>query len=704
MYLDYFSLDRHPFRITPDPSLFFPGGQDGRGVILNALIYGIQSGEGILKVVGEVGSGKTMLCRMLEEELPDHVEIVYIANPSLSAREILYAIAIELKLEVNSSTERLKVLHMIQDYLLNKHAEGGTVVVFVEEAQSMPLETLEEIRLLNNLETHQHKLMQIVLFGQPELDKILAQKNIRQLRERITHSFRLEPLSTEATSEYIRYRLNAAGCTRDGIFSPRAEKMIAKASSGLTRRINILADKSLLAAYADSPSRQPTQTGNEPLVLPRHVNAAIRDSDYKKVGLSPWLFGTLSFAVAIVLFAYILLSQLWPTALERFSEQSATVQISNNASDSVSPGSTAAVNGAGNDLQRGDMLAGAATNNAGAQLARAEGASGNLPGEPIEGVILREPLALETDITALAPGNNSSQNIAPADNSDISALNDSQPVASAVPLEQETIAARQSVAVNDTDAQIGTAAGNGRSSSGPATADTSASASTVATSTAASATTHESPAVQESPSLQESSVTGINEPQLAASGNTGFSGSESEAETDAPVSQNAALTAASESAESQSARVDRESLPVTVLRQEQPAESDPVLESPVAMVPSGLAELRMQPTADWLRALDDKNGYTIQLFSVPSTNPNGLEEYLQFLQLVSLLDDTYICFMPISSQSSGRWQVMHKEFGGVTRARQFIDSLPFYIQQYDPYVRNLNGVECSYPVERGRRR
>jgi len=698
MYLEYFSLDRHPFRMTPDPSLFFPGGQDGRGVILNALIYGIQSGEGILKVVGEVGSGKTMLCRMLEEELPDHVEIVYIANPSLSAREILYAIAIELKLEVNSSTERLKVLHMIQDYLLSKHAEGGTVVVFVEEAQSMPLETLEEIRLLNNLETHQHKLMQIVLFGQPELDKILAQKNIRQLRERITHSFRLEPLSAEATSEYIRYRLNAAGSPRDGIFSPRAEKMIAKASSGLTRRINILADKSLLAAYADSPSRQPTQTGNEPLVLPRHVNAAIRDSDYKKVGLSPWLFGTLSFAVAIVLFAYILLSQLWPTALERFVEQPASVQISNNDSDIVSPGSTAAVNGADNDLQRDDILAGAATNNSGAQLARTEGASGNQPGEPMGGVILREPLALETDVTALPSGNTSSQNIAPVENNDISALTDSRPVALAASVEQETIAAPQSVAVNNTDAELGAAAGNGSSSSGPAIADTPASASTVATGTVASART------RESSTAQESTVTGINEPQLAASGKTGVYGSEAVAEPDMPVPQNPALTDASEPQESESARVDRESLPVTVLRQEQPAEPDPVLESPVAMVPSGLAELRMQPTADWLRALDDKNGYTIQLFSVPSTNPNGLEEYLQFLQLVSLLDDTYICFMAISSQISGRWQVMHKEFGGVTLARQFIDSLPFYIQQYDPYVRNLNGVECSYPVERGRRR
>jgi len=123
--------------------------------------------------------------------------------------------------------------------------------------------------------------------------------------------------------------------------------------------------------------------------------------------------------------------------------------------------------------------------------------------------------------------------------------------------------------------------------------------------------------------------------------------------------------------------------------------------APVAVLPSGLTEMRMNPTAAWLSSLDGQSGYTIQLFSVPSTSPEGLEEYLQFLQLASLLDETYICFMPISSQSSGRWQVMHKEFGGVTPARNFIGELPAYVQQYGPYVRNLNGIQCSYPVQTG---
>ena len=283
MYLDYFSLKRHPFRITPDPSLFFHGGSHGRGVVLDALVYGITSGEGILKVVGEVGSGKTMLCRMLEERLPPTVEIVYLANPNLSARDIVYAIAFELKLPVDSNTDRLVVMQKLQEYLLGRHGAGANVVVFIEEAQSMPLETLEEVRLLSNLETHRHKLMQIVLFGQPELDRKLENKSIRQLRERITHSFYLQPLNEQEIREYLHFRLQAAGCPWPQLFSPKAEIMLAKASAGLSRRINILADKALLATYADPDSRPDRRNSAGeilPMVLPRHLKIAIKDSGY----------------------------------------------------------------------------------------------------------------------------------------------------------------------------------------------------------------------------------------------------------------------------------------------------------------------------------------------------------------------------------------------------------------------------------------
>jgi len=289
MYLDFFSLKKFPFRITPDPSMFFPGGTDGPGVVLNALVYAVSSGEGIVKVVGEVGSGKTMLCRMLEERLPDNIEIVYLANPSLSARDIIYAIAFELDLDVDASTERLLVMHKLQDYLVKKHSEGGTVVVFIEEAQGMPIETLEEIRLLSNLETHRHKLMQIILFGQPELDKNLQGKNIRQLRERITHSFYLEPMNLEQTSDYLQYRMQAGSCPWPKVFTAKAEKLLNKASQGLTRRVNILADKSLMAAYATSSIQAGHEYGAvQQKILPKHVRAAIRDSGYGRRFLFPW--------------------------------------------------------------------------------------------------------------------------------------------------------------------------------------------------------------------------------------------------------------------------------------------------------------------------------------------------------------------------------------------------------------------------------
>lgn len=278
MYLEYFALKRHPFRITPDPTLFCPGG--GRGEILEALIYAITSGEGIVKVVGEVGSGKTMLCRILEERLPKSVEIVYLANPKLSPHDILYAIAFELKLPVQSQTERLVVMQQLQAYLLGQHAANRSVVVFLEEAQGMPLETLEEIRLLSNLETHRHKLLQIVLFGQPELENNLRKREIRQLKERITHSFHLGSLTTAETSEYMRFRLQAAGCGKSGVFSSGAEHLIAKASCGLIRRINILADKAMLAAYAD-PAVKTSSGAGRAMVHSRHVRAAIRDSEFR---------------------------------------------------------------------------------------------------------------------------------------------------------------------------------------------------------------------------------------------------------------------------------------------------------------------------------------------------------------------------------------------------------------------------------------
>ena len=270
MYQQHFGLNRPPFKITPDTSLFFEGNQ--RGAALDALLYAIHSGEGIIKVVGEVGSGKTMLCRMLEVRLSDEVDVIYIANPSLSPDNILHVIAHELHLDVNNEMSKVDVMQQIQAHLLKKHASNRQVVLFVEEAQSMPIETLEEIRLLSNLETDQNKLLQMVLFGQPELDEKLSQPHIRQLKERITHSFNLSPFPPDDTLCYLNFRLRAVGYTGPDVFNKKTAGVVKKYSAGLTRRINILADKSMLAAFSEGSHA----------VTSSHVKSAAQDSEFKK--------------------------------------------------------------------------------------------------------------------------------------------------------------------------------------------------------------------------------------------------------------------------------------------------------------------------------------------------------------------------------------------------------------------------------------
>lgn len=265
MYLEHFGLREAPFSITPHTEFFFAGAN--RGNTLEALIYAITHDEGIVKVSGEVGSGKTMLCRMLLEKLPSHVETVYLATPSLSRDDILHAIADELKIDLPVLRAH-QTLRALQERLLEIYASGRQVVVMIDEAHAMPAETLEEVRLLSNLESNRHKLLHIVLFGQPELDERLSAKDMRQLKDRITHNFALEPLHHSDVGKYLMFRLRAAGYRGPDLFTTSAVRLISKASQGLTRRINILADKGLLSAFSDGRH----------IVDYRQIKAAIRDA------------------------------------------------------------------------------------------------------------------------------------------------------------------------------------------------------------------------------------------------------------------------------------------------------------------------------------------------------------------------------------------------------------------------------------------
>src|SRR4249920_1370461 len=216
LYLDHFGLNEPPFRITPHPDFFFDGAD--RGATLEGLLYAILHDEGIVKVSGEIGSGKTTLCRVLMERLPAEVETVFLANPSYSRTEILHAIAEELG-QPASNDPAAPALRDLQAKLIELYGSGRRVVVMIDEAHAMPEDTLEQVRLLSNLESSRHKLLQIVLFGQPELDE---------------------------AAKYVSFRMRAAGYKGPDVCTEAAIALIARASSGLTRRINVLCDKSLL--------------------------------------------------------------------------------------------------------------------------------------------------------------------------------------------------------------------------------------------------------------------------------------------------------------------------------------------------------------------------------------------------------------------------------------------------------------------------
>jgi type II secretory pathway predicted ATPase ExeA len=322
MYYAHFGLTRPPFRITPDTTLFFSGAD--RGSVLEALTYVVMTGEGITKVIGEVGSGKTMLCRMLEEKLPQEVETVYIANPNIDADNILNVIAFEAGI-TGKPGNKLELMQWLHKWLLDCHAKARRVVVLIEEAQGMPVETLEEIRLLSNLETSEDKLLQIVLFGQPELDEKLGRPEIRQLQDRIAHNFYLSPLTRDQVREYANFRMRQAGYHGPDIFDDKVCRVLVSSSKGLIRRINILADKTLLAAFSLNTTK----------LLPQHARIAARDSHFTDShgNIDPlwWFVGggvMAGFALAIFLAWVIWPGSSAPAVAVSKSEGKSTVPVS----------------------------------------------------------------------------------------------------------------------------------------------------------------------------------------------------------------------------------------------------------------------------------------------------------------------------------------------------------------------------------------
>jgi MSHA biogenesis protein MshM len=247
MYLEHFGLKEYPFGITPDTSFFFSA--NGYQQALNTLLIAARTGEGFIKITGEVGTGKTLLCRIFMASLGREFEIAYIPNPSLEPQALLMALAEELGVDIDSNVGQHHLIKSINLALLNFASQDKRVLVCIDEAQAMPLETMEALRLLTNLETEKQKLLQVVIFGQPELDVKLNHESIRQLKQRITFDFKLGALTNDEMHYYLNHRLVVAGYQGGRLFSPKALKLLRKKTQGIPRLVNILAHKSLMSAY-----------------------------------------------------------------------------------------------------------------------------------------------------------------------------------------------------------------------------------------------------------------------------------------------------------------------------------------------------------------------------------------------------------------------------------------------------------------------
>lgn len=300
MYLEHFGLKELPFSLTPDTQFFLSMASYQKAY--NMLILSIANREGFIKVVGEVGTGKTMLCRKVLnslEEKPQTYVTAYIANPVLSPKGLFLAFAEELGLNEDADTGHHSLLKKIGNKLMTHAAAGKQVVLFIDEAHSMPEKTLEALRLLTNLETEKAKLFQVVLFAQPELDEMLKDKSLRQLLQRITFSYQLESLDRDGVDRYVSHRLATAGYNGSALFGRKALDLLYECSGGIPRIINIVCHKALMVAYGKG----------ERSVEGVFVRKAVEDTDGLNLPKPTYKFVAMAgivFSVSAALLVYLL--------------------------------------------------------------------------------------------------------------------------------------------------------------------------------------------------------------------------------------------------------------------------------------------------------------------------------------------------------------------------------------------------------------
>jgi general secretion pathway protein A len=264
IYNDFYGFREQPFNITPDPRFLFYGERHREA--FNHLLFGVKERKGFIQVTGEVGAGKTTLCRAFLEELGGGYTTALILNPCLTSFQLVRTILSELGLE-EPGNDRVRAFETLNGFLLSELEEGRDVVLIIDEAQDLNAELLEQVRLLSNLETDQRKLLQIILIGQPELRDMLASPRLRQLRQRITVRYHLGPLTSPETEHYILHRLQVAGSNSRPTFNRWALRRIHSYSGGIPRLINVVCDKTLLAGYVEG----------EPHITVRHVRRAVKE-------------------------------------------------------------------------------------------------------------------------------------------------------------------------------------------------------------------------------------------------------------------------------------------------------------------------------------------------------------------------------------------------------------------------------------------